>query len=147
MVTTMRLLAFLVLLVLVAPAAWARDVVPAEKRILPYSANLPTCAEPGVLAGVASQFAEKEWKFWNSALTILEYDRIEPLAWRPWSLDTIPRRFCTARALLSDGRFRRVDYSVREDLDFIGVSYGIEFCVHGLDRNLAYSPACRMARP
>ena len=74
-------------------------------------------------------------------------EQIRPLAWRPWGLDHIPRRFCTAMAVVSDGRRRRVDYSIREDLGFIGGSYGTEFCVHGLDRNWAYQPNCSMARP
>ena len=41
------------------------------------------------------------------------------------------------------------DYSVRDGLGIIGADWGIEFCVHGLDRNLAYaySSACREARP
>ena len=83
----------------------------------------------------------------HSNLTILEYEHIRPVAWRPWGLDLIPRRFCTATAIVSDGRRRKVDYSVREDLEFIGNGWGTEFCVDGLDRNWAYSPGCRMARP
>ena len=44
---------------------------------------------------------------------------------------------------------RKVDYSVRESLGIIGATWGVDFCVHGLDRNLAYAyaTACRMARP
>ena len=128
-------------------AATASDVVPAEKRVLPYSANLPTCGDPSVLAEITASFAEKEVKFWNSALTLVEYANIKPLAWRPWGLDTIPRRYCTGTVTMSDGRHSRIDYSVREDLGFIGNSWGIEFCVLDLDRNLAYAPSCRMARP
>ena len=49
----------------------------------------------------------------------------------------------------SDGVRRKVDYSVRESTGMIGASWGVEFCVQGLDRNLAYAyaTACRMARP
>jgi hypothetical protein len=40
---------------------------------------------------------------------------------------------------------------VRESLGIIGATWGVEFCVHGLDRNLAYAYAgeqtCREARP
>lgn len=132
---------------LVAPALRASEIVPAEKRILPYTASLPICADPSVLSMISSAFAEKEAQFWNSSLTILEYERIQPVAWRPWGLDMIPRRYCTASATVSDGRRRKVDYSVREDLDFIGNGWSVEWCVTGLDRNLAYSPACKMARP
>ena len=29
----------------------------------------------------------------------------------------------------------------------IGWGYGVEWCVHGLDRNHAFAPNCKMARP
>ena len=128
------------------PAA-AREVTPAEKRIIPYVADIPTCGDPSVLARIATNFAEKETKFWGVERTIVEYEHIRPVAWRPWGLDTIPRRFCTATAIVSDGRRRRIDFSVREDLAFIGNGWGVEFCVQGYDNNWAYAPSCRMARP
>lgn len=125
------------------------DIEPAEERAFPFDADIPGCQDTGVLEKVATQFAEKEAKFWNSSMTILSFERIERTAWRPWGLDTYPRRFCTATATTSDGVRRKVDYSVRESTGFIGASWGVEFCVHGLDRDLAYAyaTACRMARP
>jgi hypothetical protein len=38
-------------------------------------------------------------------------------------------------------------YNIGEDLGFIGASWGVEWCVVGLDRNYAYAPACTMALP
>ncbi|MDB5512912.1 MAG: hypothetical protein JWR08_2395 [Enterovirga sp.] len=140
------LLVTLVAACAVLPAA-AREVTPAEKRVIPSVADLPGCADPAVLDRVSGSFADKEAGFWNSSLTIVAYDHVRPLAWRPWGLDFLPRRFCTATATVSDGMRRRVDYSVREDMDLFGKGWGVEFCVTGLDRNLAFSPACRMARP
>ena len=29
----------------------------------------------------------------------------------------------------------------------IGMFWGVEWCVVGLDRNWAYNPACKMAKP
>jgi hypothetical protein len=29
----------------------------------------------------------------------------------------------------------------------IGAIWGVEWCIVGLDRNWAYNPACKMARP
>lgn len=69
------------------------------------------------------------------------------MAWRPWGLDFIPRRYCTGKVITSDGMRRRIDYSVREDLAIIGSNWGVEWCVQGLDRNWAYQPDCKMARP
>ncbi len=124
-----------------------REVVPAERQVIPYDGDFPGCDDTGVLAKVTSRFAEKEAKFWNSSLTISGYEQIQRTAFRPWGIDYIPRRFCTALALMSDGKKRRIDYSVREDLGIIGATYGVEFCVVGLDRNWAFAPGCRMARP
>ena len=124
-----------------------REVVPAEDRVIPHDAQIPGCQDLDVLEKVSSRFAQKESQFWNSTLTITGYEDIRRIAWRPWGLDFIPRRYCTATASTSDGRKRRIDYSVREGLGMIGASWGVEFCVAGLDRNWAYAPACRMARP
>ena len=128
-------------------AALAREVTPAEKREFPYDAQLPACHDLAVLEKIASYFAEKETKFWDSALRIVEYERIRPVAWRPWGVDYTPRRFCTGRVVVSDGTKHQIDYSVREGTGIIGATWGVEWCVAGLDRNWAYQPACRMARP
>ena len=144
----MRTAALVTLMVLIVEGgAMARELSPAEKRNFPYDSQLPVCHDVAVLEKIASYFAEKESKFWQSDLRIAEYEKIRPLAWRPWGLDYIPRRFCTGQVVTTDGARRKIDYSVREDLAVIGVSWGVEWCVHGLDRNWAYEPACRMARP
>ena len=142
----------LILLAALQPAlarSAREEIEPAEERTFPYDADIPGCQDAGVLEKVSNQFAEKEAKFWNSSLTIVAFDRIERTAWRPYGLDYIPRRFCSATATTSDGVRRKVDYSVRENLGIIGSTWGVEFCIHGLDRDLtyAYATACRMARP
>ena len=38
-------------------------------------------------------------------------------------------------------------YSITEDAGMLGVSYGVEFCVVGLDREWSYQPDCRRAQP
>lgn len=135
------------LLAFAASATAAREMTPAEKRIFPYDTQIPACHDVAVLEKIASYFAEKESKFWQSSLRISEYEQIRPVAWRPWGLDFIPRRYCTGKVITSDGMRRRIDYSVREDLAIIGSNWGVEWCVQGLDRNWAYQPDCKMARP
>ncbi|MDO8878700.1 MAG: hypothetical protein Q8M24_17495 [Pseudolabrys sp.] len=110
-----------------------------------YDGHLPAC--DAALGKIASRFAHKEGRFWNSNLEILGFEKVRQTAFRPWAKHTIPRRFCSAVALVSDGRKRRVDYWIGEDTDMIGVGWGVEWCVAGLDRNWAYNPACKMARP
>ena len=36
---------------------------------------------------------------------------------------------------------------IGEDTGMVGAVWGIESCVEGLDRNWAYNPRCKMARP
>ena len=110
-----------------------------------YDGDLPPCE--AALGKIASRFAEKEGRFWNSNLQILDFERVREIAFRPWAKGTVPRRFCSAVAMVSDGRKHRVSYSIAEDAGMIGMTWGVEWCVVGLDRNWAYNPACKMARP
>jgi len=110
-----------------------------------YDGVLPPC-EAG-LSTIASRFAQKEGTFWNSSLQITGFDAVRETAFRPWAAQTIPRRYCTAVAFVSDGTQHTVHYSIGEDTGMIGLTWGVEWCVVGLDRNWAYNPACKMARP
>jgi hypothetical protein len=40
-----------------------------------------------------------------------------------------------------------VNYWIGEDTGIIGMTWGVEWCVAGLDRNWAFNPRCKMARP
>ena len=112
-----------------------------------YHSKLPDCGAPSALERIASRFASKESRFWNSNLRIVQFLRVHETGYNTWATDTIPRRFCSGVAVISDGRKRRVHYSIIEDQGIIGASWGVEWCVVGLDRNWAYNPACRMAQP
>jgi hypothetical protein len=110
-----------------------------------YEGVLPVC-EAG-LDTIAARFAQKEGRFWNSDLQIEGFERVREIAFSPWAEGTIPRRFCSALALVSDGRKHAVYYSIGEDTGIIGSSWGVEWCVVGLDRDWTFNPACKMAKP
>ena len=110
-----------------------------------YDGVLPPCE--AALGKISARFAEKERWFWKSDLEILDFERVRETAFRPWAEGTIPRRFCTAVATVSDGLKHRVNYWIGEDTGMIGMMWGVEWCVVGLDRNWAYNPACKMAGP
>jgi hypothetical protein len=143
--------------VLLAAAAMAASAVPSdaagfwEKNFWlsgpRYDAVVPLCEEAGPLDEIQSRFAAKESGFWNSSLAIVGFEKVRQVAFRPWHADAIPRRFCQAVALVNDGKKRPIYYSISEDGGFASFSWGVDWCVVGLDRNLAYNPACRMARP
>jgi hypothetical protein len=112
-----------------------------------YDGNVPLCDEHGPLDKISARFSTKERRFWNSALTIVGFEKIREVAWEPWSSGTMPRRYCVASVLVSDGTRHEINYAIIEDGGMISASYGVEWCVAGLDRNWAYNPACRAARP
>ena len=112
-----------------------------------YGGVLPACDTPWALDRIQSRFATKEGRFWNSSLRIVELGKVRETAFRPWAPDTIPRRYCSAVAITSDGVKRAVHYSIGEDTGIIGATFGVEWCVVGADRNWANNPDCRMARP
>jgi len=112
-----------------------------------YDGVLPPCDEAEALSRIQARFGTKEGRFWNSDLRIVQFEKVRETAFRPWAADTIPRRFCSGVVLTSDGARRPVYYSIGEDTGMVGASWGVEWCVVGTDRNWAYNPQCRMARP
>jgi hypothetical protein len=112
-----------------------------------YDHDVPLCTERGPLDTIVSRFTSKEYAFWNSELEIVGFDNIREIAWEPWSSGTIPRRFCTASVMVSDGKRRQINYSINENGGLLGVGYGVEWCVVGLDRDWAYNPRCLRAKP
>ena len=110
-----------------------------------YDGRVAECER--ALGTITSQFQEKESNFWNSKLEIKAYGAIHETAFRPWQSDNIPRRYCTAEAMLNDGKLRTVHYSIIEDGGFAAFGQGVEWCVTGVDRNWAYNPSCKAAQP
>jgi len=110
-----------------------------------YDGRVKPCE--AALGTITSQLQEKESTFWNSNLRITAYGEIHETAFRPWQSDNIPRRYCSGDVMLSDGKLRTVHYSIIEDGGFAGFGQGVEWCVTGLDRNWAYNPGCKAARP
>jgi hypothetical protein len=112
-----------------------------------YEAKVPLCEDYGVASKIAGRFAEKEGRFWNSSLQIVGIDNVRELAFRPGHYALIPRRFCRGTALINDGTRHAIYYGIGEDTGWLGITWGVEWCVVGLDRNWAYNPACKGARP
>jgi hypothetical protein len=112
-----------------------------------YDGVLPPCDYRPALEKIAARFRQKEYLFWNPNLEIVAFDGIRETAFRPWHAHAIPRRFCSGLVQVSDGRKTAIHYAIAEDTGMIGASWGVEWCVVGLDRNWAYNPACKMAQP
>ncbi len=112
-----------------------------------YDREMPGCNYPAALDRIIGDFRTKEIRFWNSELQIVGIENIRETTELPWAAQSIPRRFCSGTAVINNGQKHEIYYSIAEDTGMIGFDWGINFCVVGLDRNWAYGPACRAARP
>ena len=128
-------------------SAPAEERVPAELRQYHYSANLPSCDDPGVLGRISDRLAFREYAFWNNSLSILEIKDIRMVGFRPNGVDLIPRRYCHASIVTSDEKKRVMDYNIIEGGGIIGWGYGVDWCISGLERNYSHDGDCRTARP
>ena len=123
------------------------DTPPAEARMLPYTGILPACDDGFALARIQRAFDDQESDYWQSGLAIESFSRVRETGLRSNGASYIPRRYCAARALFNDGRERKVVYELGEDLGFLGMGFGVAWCVEGLDRNHVFSPNCKAAGP
>jgi hypothetical protein len=112
-----------------------------------YEGVLPPCDYPDALVKISSRFNNREKDFWNTDLRIVGFEKIRETGFRAWAANTIPRRFCSGIVEVSDGNRHVIHYSIAEDTGIIGSSWGVEWCVAGLDRNWAFNPSCQGARP
>jgi hypothetical protein len=128
-----------------ATGAQARSQFPAEDRFWSYDGDLPACDDSQVLGDVSISFNWREWRFTDSELSIQSFSKVGETGYRPYGKDFIPRRYCVATALFSDGKERVVRFNLIERGGFLGIGHGLEFCAVGLDREHAYSADCQAA--
>lgn len=127
--------------------AEARDRLPAEHWDVPYSGKIPACDHPRVLARIVRKFRSRERTYWHTGREIRHIYRVRQIGYRTNGRDFIPRRYCTARAKMNTGRKRRITFWIGEDTGIIGATWGVTWCVHGLDYEYAFAPWCKAARP
>jgi len=112
-----------------------------------FTGRLPSCADPRVHHQIRDAFAKRERMYWHSGLALSDFARPAELGYRSWGAEFIPRRFCSAEAVTNDGVRRQVFWLVAEGQQWLSLGAGVDWCVTGLDRNYAFAPECKMARP
>ena len=141
-------IAVLVLGIALSCVTWAASHAgPIERLVTGYHGYVPSCDSSWALGTISWRFGYKEWRFWGSPESLTQFGDVREIAYRPWGPKYVPRRYCSAKVRVSNLRDTTVHYSIIEKGGFAGVGYGVEWCVVGYDRNLAYAPNCRAARP
>lgn len=146
-----RLLFMMIAMVPGALAAPAHSASLIEKQIYlagpRFDGAVPECDWGAAQAVIQMKFAQKEAIFWASSQRVEQIEAVSQIALAPWGSQHTPRRYCTGTALMADGARRKISFWIAEDTGPFGLLPGVGYCVHGLDRNQAYSPDCKMARP
>ena len=142
-----RLIAAFLFLAAASSPGLAGQPMPLDLDPFPISKTLPACDSVEVVSEVAAEFARRERDYWHSNLRLALFERIRPVAWKPWGEDFIPRRFCRAVSWVTDGVKREVIYSIHGGLGGFGMTWDVEWCVRGLDRDWSFAPYCTMALP
>ena len=135
----------LALLLAGASTAEARPLTPAEGRYWPFSGNVPACDHEGVLGRIQNRFGQREVTYWKSGLLIQEFKNPRETGLRAVGVDLIPKRNCTAKAIMNDGKVRQVTYAIIENQGIIGWGWGVSWCIAGLDHHRAFGPNCSAA--
>lgn len=112
-----------------------------------FDGVIPACDDRAALDLISARFTQTEQRFWHTGLAIASFERVQEIAYRPWGEENQPRRYCSGTIYTNDARKRSIYYSIIESGGYIGATWGVEWCVVGLDRSYAYAPTCKMARP
>ena len=138
------LIAATLLLAVAASAPAAAE----ERPYLSFNGEprLPACAAPAVRNAVTSQIARAHPDYIDG-ITIQAMERVVETAYIVNRPSPYARRYCEARAEMSDGRTRRVYYAILEHGGFVGLRWNLRACVAGLDPWRVYDGRCRTVRP
>ena len=117
-----------------------------ERRIWPYTADVPACDDPFVLRKIIHDFEKREREFWNTGLFISEFKDVVETGQRIHGLDYTPRRYCKTVGIFGDGHERNVYYNITPDQSIILSGQIIDWCIQGLDRTHVDGPDCRRVR-
>jgi hypothetical protein len=128
---------------LAGSAASAADLV-----VGVYASDPGACADGRVLSRISERFRHQVRNVPNLPdVAIVEFVGIGETRYLPkrekWPVE---RRYCHAKAALSDGRSRSVWYLIEHPMGFAGVGSNVEFCVAGFDRWHVYNGNCRVLR-
>ena len=104
------------------------------------------CAAPGVLSGVISRFnwAERNTFKRGFELSALTNPRANPDP--VLNVGVIPKRYCVAEAMMSNGTRSTAYYVVLMGQGLAGIGNGLDFCILGLDPWRVHDGECRTVR-
>lgn len=108
---------------------------------------LPVCDEAKVVAKVVNKFAYYDANVIGSGLAITNIGDIRETKVNVDGPSLIPRRYCDATAILSDGSRSEVVYLIEYQAGFASIYYGVQSCLPAYDPYRVYGAWCRSICP
>ena len=108
-----------------------------------------SCDSPRIVQHITRRFQTLDQNVLQAGLSIQEiYDIREtgPVYTPITDVQLIPRRFCSGRAAMSDGKTRAIWFLIEGGQGFSGIGDNVEFCIAGLDPWHIYGATCRSVR-
>jgi hypothetical protein len=128
----------------ISPAA---DYASAPAPAVVYTALVPSCEDPRVLAQVEDQFEYGVQRTVPAQLAVVEFSELYEKSYQPRTeRKEIERRYCQGTALVSSGERRTLYYVVEYPMGFAGVSWRAEGCILGFDPWRVYGANCESLR-
>ena len=112
-----------------------------------WRGTLPDCASPAVLNKVQAKIAYGSPRVLGYDLFIQEIGAIDEDAVKAHRKSLIDRRYCSATALLSNGKQSEVVYLIEASQGFASIGWNVESCLPGYDRWRVHDAWCRSIRP
>ncbi len=107
--------------------------------------RLPVCDAPSVLSAVKRTIARADHVY-RDGLTVKAMDLIGETSFTRNRKSPVARRYCRARAYLSNGREHPIYYMIEEYAGFVGLSWNVEACLPGHDPWKVHDGHCRTVR-
>jgi capsid protein len=132
---------------LVSVIGWGSSAQAAD-LLLETRAYAGPCADQRFLNKISHRFRYQVRHVPNLPnVSILEFRDVHERRYEGGSRDwPIPRLYCGATVVLSDGDIRDMWYLVEYGMGFAGLGNNVEFCVSGFDRWYVYNGRCRVLR-
>lgn len=109
--------------------------------------DLPTCDAGRVIHRIIEKAAHADARQWHTGIVVDDVDRARQTRHIGSTGGGLrERRWCEARAHMSDGRTRQVFYLIEGYAGFAGIRYGVESCIAGRDFWNVYGSNCRSIR-
>lgn len=104
--------------------------------------KIPACEDGEVKANLLARFNQTEFVYWGGFHRLDHIEGLVERAHRERENDKIARRWCAGMAHFADGSQRRIVIEMASNVEWLGLTYSLAYCIAGLDRGYVHGRDC-----